>query len=258
MLLIGINILTISGAETVEKEISDINLTLKTNNKDTIFNDRNKRDSSEIPPGAGSLGCIPLPDPKKSIPLNGFGENGDPPASFDWRSYDGLDWTSPAKNQANCGSCWDFAAHSTLEAIINIVEGDASLDLDLSEQYILSCYSGGWGCNGDNAYYAYQYMENNGGAIPETCFPYTADDSTSCSTKCSDWQEKLVPIVSYGYTSNPSRIAMQNKLVIDGPFCVDFEVYTDFYTGSPSFDANGVYKYDGVEYLPEVGIKSLQ
>ena len=31
-----------------------------------------------------------------------------------------------------------------------------------------------------------------------------------------------------------------------GPVCLAFAVYDDFYTGSPSFDENGVYTYDGV------------
>jgi peptidoglycan hydrolase CwlO-like protein len=55
MLLITTSILSISGAESIDKKINDIDLTSKTNNKDTIFNDGNNRDSSEIPSGAGLL-----------------------------------------------------------------------------------------------------------------------------------------------------------------------------------------------------------
>ena len=166
------------------------------------------------------------------------------PPEWDWRNVSGNDYTTPAKNQGACGSCWDFAAMGALEAMINIVEGDANLDLDLSEQYILSCYSGGWGCGGSNAYYAFQYIYNNGGAIPETCFPYTAYDTTPCSNKCSDWQHKLIPITGYGYIGNADINTIKNKIINDGPVCLSFTVYSDFYDGSPSFDSNGVYKYD--------------
>jgi len=239
--IIGIFVCTLLIATAVPAVVSLKNSNI--NEEKTSYKENINNKLANNNQGFGYLGCIPLPDTIKSTSLK---ENGNPPAAFDWRNYNGQDWTSPAKNQGNCGSCWDFAACSTLEAVINIVEGNASLDLDLSEQYILSCYSGGRGCSGDNAYYAYQYMVNNGGTIPEECFTYTADDATPCSSKCADWQEKLVPIVSYGYSVNPGLPAMKDKLVTDGPFCVDFDCYSDLYTGSPSFDANGVYKYDGV------------
>ena len=202
------------------------------------------------------LGFKPLSDSVESDTIGEYSV--DPPSQFDWRNYNGQDWTTIAKNQGSCGSCWDFAAHSCLEAVINIVEGDSSLDLDLSEQYILSCYSGGWGCGGSNAYYAYQYLYLNGGAIPETCFPYTANDGTPCSNKCSDWQDKLVPITGYGYSGNPPINDIKNKIVTDGPVCLSFEVYSDFYVGSPSFDSNGVYRhlsgsYQGGHQIAAVG-----
>ena len=57
---------------------------------------------------------------------------------FNWKNNNGQDWTTIAKYQGNCGSCWDFAAISTFESIINIREGCATLDSDLSEQYVLS------------------------------------------------------------------------------------------------------------------------
>ena len=64
---------------------------------------------------------------------------GNPPDYFNWMDYNGKDWTTPVKYQGNCGSCWDFAAVSALESVINIEEGIPNLNPDLSEQYILSC-----------------------------------------------------------------------------------------------------------------------
>ena len=43
----------------------------------------------------------------------------DTPDEFSWKDYNGLDWTTPAKNQGYCGSCWDFAAIGTLDTTIN-------------------------------------------------------------------------------------------------------------------------------------------
>ena len=66
----------------------------------------------------------------------------DLPDSFNWRTLGGV---SAVKSQGGCGSCWDFAAHSALEAMILIY---GSVELDLCEQQILSCETGGYGCDG--------------------------------------------------------------------------------------------------------------
>jgi len=208
----------------------------------------------KVPYGAGLLGDLPEPEWVESIPLSE--PEGTLLSSFDWRAYQGKDWTTIAKNQGNCGSCYCFAALGALESRINIVEGDADLDLDLSDQYVLSCLpsagncaEGGWG------YYTYYYIKsttsagnNVNGIIPEPCLTYQADDSVPCNSKCSDWEDKLIPLAGYGSSSNPSQSSIKNKLINDGPMYVSFSVYSDFYDGSPSFDSYGVYEYKSGSY----------
>ncbi len=174
------------------------------------------------------LGCIPL----KNEQPDEIGETGSYPPYWNWRdaTYNGRhgDWTTIAKNQGGCGSCWDFAAMGALEAIINIREGSPDLDVDLSEQYLLSCPPDSGGCSGWNAYYAYKYMYENGGALPEECFPYQADDSVPCSYKCEDWESKLIPISDYGWYSHPNRDFIKSLIYSHGPVVATMEVYEDF------------------------------
>jgi C1A family cysteine protease len=54
------------------------------------------------------------------------------------------------------------------------------INTDLSEQWLVSCNTNGWGCNGGNFANSY-YL--NPGAVLEQCFPYKATDAP-CKTGC--------------------------------------------------------------------------
>ena len=141
----------------------------------------------------------------------------DTPDYFNWMDYEGQDWTTPAKSQSTCGSCAIFAALGALESIINIKEGRADLNIDLSEQYVLSCLPRAGNCKGGNSYNTFYYIRSNkssgnncNGIIPEFCFPYRnidtdgwnglnfENDPVYCDEKCEDWDNYLIPISDCG------------------------------------------------------------
>lgn len=170
--------------------------------------------------------------------------------NFDWRNYNGKDWTTPAKNQGNCGCCWAFSAVGALESVINIVEGDPDLDLDLSEQYVLSCLPIAGSCGGGDPYLAFECILDDGaygnyvnGIIYEQCLPYQADDSIPCSDKCINWKENLIPISGCGEALNPEIDEIKNKIINDGPIVSCVFLYANIVNPS-SFDENGVYRPD--------------
>jgi len=165
------------------------------------------------------------------------------PSQFSWKSYGG-DWTTPAKDQGNCGSCWAFGALGAMEAAIDISSGFPTTNIDLSEQYILSCLGAAGDCGGGWMSTAIEYIMStdtgstgNGvnGCTIESCFPYQAKDYIPCDDKCSDWDyktdppaadNKLFEVLNYGVTSgnpnDPNYWDLLKSWVYDyGPLSVD-------------------------------------
>ena len=158
------------------------------------------------------------------------------PASWDWRNYDGENWLSPVRNQSSCGSCWAFAAIGITEAHHNIISGNPDLNLDLSEQELVSC-AGAGDCGGGYSTSALYYIKNTG-VSDEACFPYTA--SNSPCNKCADWATRLTSIDNYHYQYYSANSAIiKDKLTNYGPVVVYMGVTSSF---GGYFDRNDIYR----------------
>ncbi|MGD8474859.1 MAG: C1 family peptidase [Anaerolineae bacterium] len=90
------------------------------------------------------------------------------PSEYNWCDLGGC---TPVRDQGACGSCWAFGTVGPLESAILIQDG---LSKDLAEQYLVSCNTDGWGCNG--GWWAHDYHISPG-AVYEAEFPYTATDA---------------------------------------------------------------------------------
>jgi C1A family cysteine protease len=186
---------------------------------------------------------------------------GAPLAAWDWRSatYEGItgDWTTGIRNQANCGSCYAFGSLATFESVINIKKHNPMYDIDLSEQFMVSCgpewVSGIYGCDGAYPTPTYDFLKIYG-AISESCFPYVSGSSGSvppCSDKCSNWQDLVLKIDNWhSVASDPASI--KNALVQYGPLTVGFTVYDDFFDYS-----GGIYEHPGSDPDPTNHMISL-
>jgi len=155
-------------------------------------------------------GMSSLP-PKPDYILQKMNPNPDPawtladlPSQFSWTNYNG-NWLTPVKDQAYpvyCGSCYIFGSWGAFEAAIDIASGYPTTNIDLSEQYGLSCINSGcYGCNGGWGTTMIENMVSTGangngvnGVTIESCMPYQAVDYIPCSEKCSDWDYYTDPI----------------------------------------------------------------
>ena len=213
-----------------------------------------------------STGLIKQYDENGYLISNPIELSGDPPNSWDWRyaTYKDLtgDWTTKIRDQGYCGSCWAFGLVASLEAVYNIQNGNPNLDIDLSEQFIVSCpryygYSVGDCCGGffQNALDFVRKV----GTTSEFCFPYKAidangrdsgdcrgfripsNDPVECSKKCEEWESYIIKVDSYN--SIISLNSIKNAIITYGPVITAFDVYADFY------DYNGgIYKQNSNIY----------
>ena len=154
-----------------------------------------------------------------------------PYGTFDWRNKDGQNWMTSVKNQGYCGSCWAFADLGVIEAVINIERYNPDIDLDLSEQHLVSdCCPYCGNCGGGYLDSALSYIMNNG--VPdEACFPYQASNS-SC-TPCTDWQDRAWTIGTAYWIVPNTKEAYKWGLETFGPMIVVLHATDDFfyYTG---------------------------
>ena len=160
------------------------------------------------------------------------------PSAYNWCDLGGC---TPVRDQGNCGSCWAFGTVGPLESAILIKDG---VSRDLAEQYLVSCNTDGWGCNGGwwaHDYHEWKYptSEPGPGAVSEANFPYTATDAPCNSPythneKIADW------VYITNDSSVPSTDAIKQAILDHGPVSAGVCVNTAFqaYTGGvfkPSF-----------------------
>jgi len=166
------------------------------------------------------------------------------PTAFDWRDKDGIDWVTSVKDQNPCGTCWVFGTLGSLEAAINIYNDDPDMDMDLSEQMVLSCSDNIFytpTCTGGYPQDALNYLRYYG-TSNEACFPYQCpiagcpDTGVPCNC-CSDWAEKAWK-VTYAKVSPDTTAVYKAALLQYGPL------------GVPVFADEDLFYYKGGIYEP--------
>jgi C1A family cysteine protease len=177
--------------------------------------------------------------------------------NWDWRNEQGRDWTTPIRDQGDCGSCVAFGVLGTIESRQKIhVHRSHAAAPNLSEAHLFFCGCGRC-CNiGWNVSPALNYLQGHG-VPPETCFSYR-DSNMTCSQTCYDWRSRAEPnrIESWNHTYDVAM--MKRWLKSEGPLVGVMAVYTDFY-----YYAGGIYEYvwgslEGYHCIAVVGFSDDQ
>lgn len=145
------------------------------------------------------------------------------PEYFNW---DDLGFVTSIKNQSHpypCGSCWAFGGVASMESLYLINYDMPGYDLDLSEQFLVSCSPGG--CYGYTDFGTAKWLRNTG-TVDEACFPYAAVE-LPCEDRCADWASRIKKIHDTKYLAM-GEAYVKNALYEHGPLPTSMFVYEDF------------------------------
>ncbi len=151
------------------------------------------------------------------------------PSRLDYRDFMGYNWMTPIRDQKSCGSCWAFSTLGSLEAIIKMYNSDPFMDLDLSEQELVSCTLTGSCAYGGSQLFAANYIKSSG-ITDEDCFPYIAQEG-DCKDKCTNpkIKEYIKEAGTVGFYSIAGEEDIKAALIKYGPIPTSMKVYSDFY-----------------------------
>jgi len=160
------------------------------------------------------------------------------PAHVDWRNMGGHNYVTGVRDQGNCGSCYAFAATAVLESRILITSRSPDMELDLSEQSMVSCDSENYGCDGGFLDVAFDFLKKTGAPL-EACYPYTSGTSGIAGRceGCADWRQNTYRITSFEDVST-SVESIKSAIARYGPVLTGFTVYTDFF-----YYQSGIYRH---------------
>lgn len=168
------------------------------------------------------------------VPVKSITSNGLPP-SFDWRDINGVDYTTPIKNQAPAPSCEAYAFCAVLETMMQYQMQEIYTP-DLSETHLFFYAGGSYAAGGVSVTGAANYLKAYGvpdeGCNPD---PHRAFDYTFQSLP--GWENRTVKIQAWGWVNNDVG-SIKQALIEYGPLLITIHVWKDF-----DYYHGGVYKH---------------
>mmetsp|Transcript_19072 Transcript_19072/g.44570 ORF Transcript_19072/g.44570 Transcript_19072/m.44570 type:complete len:392 (+) Transcript_19072:106-1281(+) len=145
------------------------------------------------------------------------------PDNFDLRTKFPQCFSSPIYSMENCTASWAIAAASALSNRFCISDPSEYGDTMLSPQQLLSCDMGSRGCAGGDLDTVWNYIEQSG-LVSEVCFPYQADGSVSCDSKCNN----EVPLKASSHCVLNNEAAIRREIFLHGPVVAPLFLMNDF------------------------------
>ena len=149
----------------------------------------------------------------------------DLPSVFSWRDRNGIDYTTPVKNQAPAPTCETYALCASLETIIQYQTGEL-FEPDLSETHLYFYAGGTYERGGVNVMDACEYLVEYG--VPdEGCYPDPHRPFDYPFESLPGWENRTVKISEWGWINNEDE-EIKQALIDYGPLVICISVYEDF------------------------------
>jgi len=157
------------------------------------------------------------------------------PSYFSWQNINGIDYTTPVKDQSPAPTCEAYALVASLETIMQYQTGELYLP-DLSECH-LYFYAGGTVEAGYvNLIDATNYLIDIG--VPdEGCFPDPHRAFDYSFESLQGWEERTVKIQDWGWVDYDID-SIKTALIEYGPLVICFRVWRDFF-----YYSEGIYEH---------------
>ncbi len=157
------------------------------------------------------------------------------PSFFSWTNIDGIDYSTPVKNQAPAPTCESYALCAAVETKLQY-NSCQLYNPDLSETHLYFYAGGSYDDGYVNIEDAADYLITHG--VPdEGCYPDPHRPFDYPYTSVEGWENRTVKITEWGWVER-NQTAIKEALIEYGPLPACFNLYKDFnhYSG-------GVYQH---------------
>ncbi|MFO8077699.1 MAG: C1 family peptidase [Thermoplasmatota archaeon] len=148
------------------------------------------------------------------------------PAAFSYTDINGVDYTTPIKDQSPAPTCETYALCAALETIMQYETGEC-FQPDLSETHLYFYAGGTYEQGGVNVHDAADYLIEHG--VPdEGCYPDPHRPFDYPYTSVEGWENRTVKITEWGWVPHDEQ-AIKEALIEHGPLTICIWVYKDMY-----------------------------
>lgn len=147
------------------------------------------------------------------------------PSSFSWRDIDGIDYTTPIKNQAPAPTCEAYALCAALETLMQYQVGEV-YGADVSETHLYFYAGGSYESGYVNIEDAADYLIEHG--VPdEGCYPDPHRGFDYPFESLEGWEDRTVKITEWGWIEKTEK-SIKTALIEHGPLSICLIFWTDF------------------------------
>jgi hypothetical protein len=148
------------------------------------------------------------------------------PQIFSWQNIDGIDYTTPIKDQSPAPTCEAYALVASMETLMQYHTGEL-YEPDLSECHLYFYAGGTYEAGYVNLIDAANYLIDIG--VPdEGCYPDPHRPFDYTYESLDGWENRTVKIQDWGWIDY-SIESIKTALIEYGPLIICFRFYQDFF-----------------------------